>query len=431
MIAVSVAAGDLVAGQRSSLSIRFTNTGRGTCSDLVFKLRLPAGIVLMGGYDRVEIPAIPAGRTHTHEVTVEARRPGRFPLASTNFSYRDEYDLPVRVNDFHATLVVAAAPPPPPVGQPTGRLRVVCESGELDLGAWDVLNILVTNHTGVPVDEVAVAVDGPFTGDGKLSRVAALAEGKTARCPFHVHAPQGGRSVPVTVHCSYRYRDGRGAVQTLTQVDSVNVVVRQAAPAQPRRPGQQTVPVKETVLFLTASPRNLEPLRPDLEMREVQQRLQLSKQRDRFRVKPALAARFHDLSQALIDHEPQVIHFSGHGDKDGSLLVEDEYGNSDPLTPEGLAELFGQHKSTVRCVVLNACYSERLAQTLAAKIDYVIGMRYPIGDDAAIQFSIGFYLALFGGRSVPEAFERGRTSLQARPRWTAEHQTPLLFPPGE
>ena len=100
--------------------------------------------------------------------------------------------------------------------------------------------------------------------------------------------------------------------------------------------------------------------------------------------------------------EPQVVHFSGHGDRDGRLYVENESGESALVTPEGLADLFGQHKSTIRCVIVNACHSVRLAEALASRIDHVIGMRHVIGDAAAIEFSFGFYLALFAGWSGPD-----------------------------
>lgn len=437
MIEVSVAAGDVVAGRRSPLTIRFANNGPAPCSNIVFALGLPAGIVLMGGSGRVEIPMIPAGRTYLHEIAVEARRPGRYELTSMNFSYRDERDVRVRVTDFRAGLVVAAPPPPTPGRHPTGRLGVGCESGELDLGAWDVLRIVVTNDTGVALDDVTVAVEGPFADKGGRSRVAALGEGAKARFRFHVNAAEGGRHVPVIVRTTYSYRDGTGTVRTLTQVDGVSVVVRPALPPQEAPLSSRAAPLSsrvapagQTILYLAASPRNLPPLRSDLEMRKVKERLQLSRYRDRYRIEPYLAVRFDDISQALVDYEPQVVHFSGHGARNGDLCVEDERGDSEAITPEGLAGLFGLHRSTIRCVVVNACYSVRLAEALAAQIDHVIGMRYRIGDEAAIQFSVGFYLALFAGWSVPDAFARGQKSIQARSRTEPDHLTPLIFPAG-
>jgi hypothetical protein len=375
----------------------------------------------MGGSERVEIREIPAGRTHTHDITVQAARPGRFELASTNFSYRDEDDTPVRVSDFLAGLTVSAAPPPVVIRQPAGRLDVSCEGGALSLGEWDVLRIMVSNRTGVRLHNVTVAVDGPFQGDGKLARITVLEDGAAARFPFSVNASQGGRHVPVNVHLEYGHLDGNGTLQTRKQEDVLHLAV--GSPASESPPGEQTI------LYLAASPPALPPLRSDLEMRKVKERLQLAKHRDRYRIEPYLAVRFDDISQALIDFEPQVVHFSGHGDSNGMLCIEDESGQSTLATPEGLAELFGQHKSTIRCVVVNACHSVRLAEALASRIDHVIGMRYQIGDAAAIEFSVGFYLALFAGWSVPDAFVRGRSHIRSRAALEQEHLTPLIFPP--
>jgi hypothetical protein len=57
-------------------------------------------------------------------------------------------------------------------------------------------------------------------------------------------------------------------------------------------------------------------------------------------------------------------------------------------------------------------------------------MRYQIGDEAAIEFSVGFYLALFAGRTVPDAFAVGQAHILARPAIERQHLTPLIFPPG-
>src|SRR5258708_8362924 len=124
MLEVSVEPGRLIAGQRARLAIRFTNTGQRACSDIVFKLGLPAGILLLAGRNRMEAPAIAAGRTYVHEVTVEPGRPGNYQLTSPNFSYRHELDRPVPVTDFRAPLLVDAAPPTPAAVVPTGRLKV-------------------------------------------------------------------------------------------------------------------------------------------------------------------------------------------------------------------------------------------------------------------------------------------------------------------
>lgn len=185
-----------------------------------------------------------------------------------------------------------------------------------------------------------------------------------------------------------------------------------------------------TILYLTAAPRDMGLLRSDLEMRKVQEKLQLGKDRDAYRLEYRGASRLDDISQALFDHEPRVVHFSGHGDSDGGLYVEDELGMSTLINPDGLARMFGQHRDTIQCVIVNACHSAGLAQAMARYIDYAIGMRCAIGDTAAIQFSVGFYQAMFAGRSVPDAFERGCAMVESNSSTWGEYQTPVLFPPG-
>jgi len=184
-------------------------------------------------------------------------------------------------------------------------------------------------------------------------------------------------------------------------------------------------------LYIAAGPQDPDlawlPLRSDLEMRKVKERLKLSRHPDGYRIEFCPAARWDDVSQALLDYDPQVVHFSGHGDSDGNLLLEKDGGGVALTTPEGLARLFGLHRSTIRCVIVNACYSEKLARALASAIDHVVGMRSQIGDEAAIGFSVGFYTGLFAGQPVPAAFERGLAHIQGSETTKLEYQKPLLL----
>jgi hypothetical protein len=69
--------------------------------------------------------------------------------------------------------------------------------------------------------------------------------------------------------------------------------------------------------------------------------------------------------------------------------------------------LFSILKDNIRCVLLNACYSQKQAQGIAAHIDCVIGMSDKIADASAIGFAAAFYQALGFGRSMKEAFDLG------------------------
>jgi CHAT domain len=430
MIDVSVQPSHIVAGQRARLAIRFTNTSQGPCSDIIFRFELPSGMSLLEGRSKVEIPFIPAGGTYVHEITVEPSKSGEFELTSGNFSYRDQYGVSEYPADFRRKLSVApgsAARPASPRPAPRLAVRLEDASSKLPTGAWGEIRVLVQNTSDAVLSGVTMDVSGPLRTNGRRSQVPQLRPGATARFTFSVIAEESGQ-VPVSVRLTFTYPDGLGSIRQAAQEDSLRVVAGQDSAA-----GQDSVAGSGgTILYLTASPNDpdleLSPLRTDLEMKKVKERLQLSRTRDQYRIEFCPASEWDDLSQALADYDPQVVHFSGHGDSDGNLLLEDAVGGVAPTTPEGLARLFGLHRATITCVIVNACYSERLARAMSQHIDHVVGMRWQIGDEAAIEFSVGFYTGLFAGHSVPEAFQRGLAHIQRSEATMLEYRTPLLLP---
>lgn len=179
------------------------------------------------------------------------------------------------------------------------------------------------------------------------------------------------------------------------------------------------------ILFLSANPTDEARLRVDQEAREIQEKLQLAKLRENFEYQIRLAVRPDDLTQALLDIEPRIVHFAGHGSSSGSLFLENDLGKSHPVEPETLASLFKLVSDQVECVLLNSCYSEPQANAIVKHIQYVIGMSESISDKAAIAFSVGFYQALGAGKSIEQAYDFG--VVQIRLQGIPEHLTPVLI----
>jgi CHAT domain len=152
--------------------------------------------------------------------------------------------------------------------------------------------------------------------------------------------------------------------------------------------------------------------------------LERAKRRDQFEIIPKFAVRVDDLRRALLDHEPHIVHFSGHGAGGNGLALEDNSGKMKLVSTASLARLFNSFKDEVECVFLNACYSEVQAEAIHQHIDYVVGMNQAIGDRAAIEFAKGFYDALRAGRSIEVAFELGCTSIDLES--IPESSTPVL-----
>lgn len=179
------------------------------------------------------------------------------------------------------------------------------------------------------------------------------------------------------------------------------------------------------ILFLAADPSNATRLRLGQELRDIRERLQLAKERDRFILDSRESVRPGDISQAIFDVEPQIVHFSGHGTSTDELCFEDLLGKYQPVQPDALAALFELVADQINCVVLNACYSEAQAKAIAEHIPFVIGMNKEIGDQAAIAFAVGFYKALAARRTIDQAYKFG--CVEIRLQGIAEHLTPVLY----
>lgn len=171
---------------------------------------------------------------------------------------------------------------------------------------------------------------------------------------------------------------------------------------------------KIKILILTANPTNTDRLRLDEEVREIEAALERSNGRDQFEIISKSAVRVDDLRRALLDHNPQIVHFSGHGSNGtGGIALENDSGNLKMVSGSSLARLFKSFKDNIQCVLLNACYSEVQAEVINQHINYVVGMNKEIGDCAAIEFAKGFYDALGAGRSIENAFEIGLISIDS------------------
>ncbi|WP_414623927.1 CHAT domain-containing protein [Calothrix sp. CCY 0018] len=119
-------------------------------------------------------------------------------------------------------------------------------------------------------------------------------------------------------------------------------------------------------------------------------------------------------AEGKIHHNPNIVHFCGHGAGDDGLLLENENEQKQFVSSESLAGLFKLFKNDVECVVMNACYSEVQAEAIHQHINCVIGMNQAIGDNAAINFATGFYEGLFNARNYQDSFEFGKNALDLK-----------------
>ncbi len=218
---------------------------------------------------------------------------------------------------------------------------------------------------------------------------------------------------------------------------------------------------KIKVLLFAANPRGTAPLDLSREFREIDEEVRLSTFRSAVELILVPGTRPVDLLRKLNENQPQVVHFSSHGNPD-EIILESGAAEAEASGPDGPSirsaderdmkrvrpdkiesEGLGQgrtqavsksaivnvlrscNEGNLRLVVLNACNTRPQAEALTQVVDCVVSMNRTITDQAAIKFAASFYGALAFGRSVQRAFDQGVARLSAE--GIAECDTPELI----
>jgi CHAT domain len=168
------------------------------------------------------------------------------------------------------------------------------------------------------------------------------------------------------------------------------------------------------VLYLTANPDEQNSLRVDAEVRQVQEAVRGSKLRDNIELLYRPAADLNSIIDGLNDHEPGIVHFSGHG-YSGGLAVD----HAKVARPKGKIltfDILGKALAAVdvppRVVVLNACESAGAKKALLPSVSAMIVMRDSVSDVAATAFATRFYAAIAAGQSLKSAFKQGTLAVE-------------------
>jgi CHAT domain len=175
------------------------------------------------------------------------------------------------------------------------------------------------------------------------------------------------------------------------------------------------------ILLLGASPQDRVALGLDTEFDRIDRAVRVGSLRDRFAVRVSQETRGDQLVPLLLETNATVVQFSGHGTGEG-LVFETADAQSQPLSTDFLGRVFADLAS-VRCVLLNACYSAAQANAIATHVGAVIAMNDRVSDVAASAFSEIFYQALAEGHSLRSAFDLG--VIQVEIAAPGESETPI------
>jgi CHAT domain len=185
------------------------------------------------------------------------------------------------------------------------------------------------------------------------------------------------------------------------------------------------LPEKIKVLFLAANPMDEPELRLDEEVRAIAGTIRKAKHRDSVELLSVWAVRPADVLQALNEHNPQIVHFSGHGSDLDEIGFLDDVGNAKWVSKDAIVQLMMASAAGIRLVFFNTCYSSNQAQAVTQHVEAAIGMNTEIGDEAARVFAAQFYSAIGFGLSLQQAFSQARALVMME--GIDEENTPELF----
>ena len=189
------------------------------------------------------------------------------------------------------------------------------------------------------------------------------------------------------------------------------------------------------ILFLASNPGDTTRLALDEECAAIERELRMAPGRD-FHFVAKWAVSVDEMMRCFNELAPTIIHFSGHGSVGDGLHVHEDppepaqrrdvlpatspgtgagiYLQDSCVTGSALARMIATAAPSARVVVLNACFSDAIAESLHSVVECVVGMSGAVRDDAARAFAVGFYRALGNGRSVGNAVAQAIATLAAK-----------------
>lgn len=201
-----------------------------------------------------------------------------------------------------------------------------------------------------------------------------------------------------------------------------NAVLRELAWEEQLRElaGEEHTPGREmTVLCLQAGPATMDQLQLRREHAILLQ-IQARRGQRALTVKANPATQRDDIMTEILAARPDIVHFAGHGTRDGRLVFEAADGKPAPVSVDALASVLRVLPASLGCLVLGSCFGAGYAGRLAGATRAVAGSMTALPDRAAIEFTRGFYTALaIGGTSVVKAYDAGLAQMQVHGHSTA------------
>lgn len=193
---------------------------------------------------------------------------------------------------------------------------------------------------------------------------------------------------------------------------------------------------RETMLFFSANPRENAMISYQNEFTAINEELAQKGCLGKIEMVSKSNTNAYTLTDTIVDYDPHIIHFVGHGDHEtplvedeAVLLLVSENGRSvERITARELEAKFKRLKGKqtfLKLVFLNACLTEAVAKAISRSGVAAIGTNAKIGSVTARRVAMAFYKHYALTKDIAQAVE------YARNHETTEHSQIRLFQNGE
>lgn len=274
------------------------------------------------------------------------------------------------------------------------RLRMTLPAAGIVRARLSVAARLARDGVGGMLDELRDLV----VGSGETSRARTVELRLSAATPRSEPRGHAGGSTAA----SSQSRE----VELEDESDTDAMELPPPSPTLDARPSP-TRSARASILLCTANAVADEPLDLESELKAIRDEVRKADHGELYSVVFSPAVTFATVIDELDDRDPTFLHFCGHGDRSGDLILRGEDGREHRVAPASIAALLVRLRRRPLLVTFATCHSERLAKVAAQHVAYAIGFAGELDDESAIWFSRRLYgrIAAHEQPDVPRAFE--------------------------
>ncbi len=162
---------------------------------------------------------------------------------------------------------------------------------------------------------------------------------------------------------------------------------------------------KLKVLFISANFDEKNIVKSNQEFMKIKNQKEKSFYNDFIKIEPALALNRIQLREVIGKIKPEIIHFSGHGEKFKGPLFQDDLIDDPSDLMSNTISVLEEFKDTTRFIFFNICDSFLIAEKVAKFTNIVIATNSKVDDYASINLANGFYEKFFRNIPIKPSFD--------------------------